>query len=303
MPPAQTIQSNVAAHRYSVILCTLAPDGDVWKNPREVLEEIAEAGYDAVDMDAEPDRIELRRFNEVKGLAESLGLKIPAIVGAWALWHAGEERDLASPEASVRATAVNYAKKCVDLAATFDEPPLFEIVPCPTVSGYPRTKVPYNVLRDGLLESVEQIAKHAAERNVNIAIEAVNRFEAYAGFLNTIPEVMEVIESVGMDNIYALADFFHVNMEDGPITDTLRCAGDRLIHIHLADGNRQAPGTGHIDFLGVIRTLNDIGFSGYMALDSVPCLPDWRTLVRETLPFMKQMERTVALQDRIAQRV
>jgi sugar phosphate isomerase/epimerase len=288
-------------HKYSVILCTLAPDGgNVWKNPREVLEPIAEAGYDGIDMDAEPDLISEKQFKEVSDLAHSMGLKVPAIVGAWALWHAGEERDLASPDPAVRATAVSYATKCVDLAATFEEPPFFEIVPCPAQSEYPRTKVPYNTLRDGFLDSTEQIAKYAKERGVNIAIEPVNRFEAYAGFMNTIPEVMDVIESVGMDNVYALADFFHVSMEDGPITDTLRCAGDRLVHIHLADSNRQSPGTGHIDFLDVIRTLNDIEFTGYMALDSVPCLPDWRTLVKETLPFMKQMERTVALGDKIA---
>jgi sugar phosphate isomerase/epimerase len=290
-------------HKYTVILCTLVPDGaNVWENPREVLEPIAEAGYDGIDMDAEPDRISEKQFKEVKDLASSMGLKVPALVGAWALWHAGEERDLASPDPAVRETAVTYAKKCVDLAATFDEPPLFEIVPCPAVNEYPRTKVPYGTLRDGFLDSTVQIAKYAKERGVSIAIEPVNRFEAYAGFMNTIPEVMDAIESVGMDNVYALADFFHVNVEDGPIIDTLRCAGDRLAHIHLADSNRQAPGTGHIDFLDVIRTLNDIEYTGYLALDSVPCLPDWRTLVKETLPFMKQMERTIALQDRIAAR-
>ena len=291
------------AHKYSVILCTLAPDGgNVWENLRAVLEPIAEAGYDAVDMDAEPDRISQERFTEVKNLAHSLGLKVPAIVGAWSLWHAGEERDLASPDPAVRATAVAYGKKCVDLAATFDEPPFFEIVPCPAESEYPQTKVPYTTLRDVFLDSTEQIATHARQRGVNIAIEPVNRFEAYAGFMNTIPEVMDVIESVGMDNVYALADFFHVNMEDGPITDALRCAGDRLVHIHLADSNRQAPGTGHIDFLDVIRTLNDINFTGYMALDSVPCRPDWKTLVKQTLPFMKQTEQIVVLQDQIATR-
>lgn len=288
-------------HKYSVILCTLAPDGaNVWENPSEVLEPIVEAGYDGIDMDAEPDLIPEKQFNEVKNLAHSMGLKVPALVGAWALWHAGEERDLASPDPSVRNTAVTYAKKCVDLAATFDDPPLFEIVPCPAKNEYPRTKIPYKTLRDGFLDSTEQIARYAKERGVKIAIEPVNRFEAYAGFMNTIPEVIDVIESVGLDNLYALADFFHVNMEDGPITDTLRCAGDRLIHIHLADGNRQAPGTGHINFLDIIRTLDNIEFAGYMALDSVPCLPDWRTLVKETLPFMKQMERTVSLQGEIA---
>ena len=291
------------SHKYSVILCTLAPDGaNVWENPREVLEPIAEAGYDGVDMDAEPDRISGQQFNELRELAESMGLKIPALVGAWALWHAGEERDLASPDPAVREAGVNYAKKCVDLASTFEDPPIFEIVPCPAESEYPRAGVPHDTLRDGFLESTERIASHARERGVNIAIEPVNRFEGYAGFMNTIPDVMDAIESVGMDNVYALADFFHVSIEDGPITDTLRCAGDRLAHIHLADSNRQAPGTGHIDFLDVVRTLNDIEFAGYMALDSIPCLPDWRTLVEETLPFMKQMERTVALRDRIASR-
>lgn len=228
-------------------------------------------------------------------MAESLGLKVPAIVGAWALWHAGEERDLASPNEEIRQTGVRYALKCIDLAATFDPPPLYEIVACPAQSEYPKTKVPYQVLFDQYARSAETIAKHAAQRGVNIIIEPVNRFEAYAGFMNSIPEVLALIDKVAMDNVYALADFFHVNMEDGPITDTLRAAGDRLAHIHLADSNRQAPGTGHIDFLDVIRTLNDIGFTGYMAVDSVPAVPDWKALVNECLPFMKQMESTADL--------
>ncbi len=117
--------------------------------------------------------------------------------------------------------------------------------------------------------------------------------------MNTVAEALSVVEQVGADNLYVLADLFHVNIEDGPLTDTLRAAGDRLCHIHLADSNRQAPGTGHIDFLGVIRALNDIGFSGYLSLDSVPAKPDWQTLVRHSLPFMKQMEQAAALQERI----
>ena len=61
------------SHKYSVILCTLAADGgDVWKNPREVLETVAEAGYDGVDLDAEPDRIPVEKFNEVRALHKTL---------------------------------------------------------------------------------------------------------------------------------------------------------------------------------------------------------------------------------------
>jgi len=105
---------------------------------------------------------------------------------------------------------------------------------------------------------------------------------------------------VGAENLGVLADFFHVNIEDAALTDTLRHAADKLMCIHLADNNRQAPGTGHIDFLQVIRTLTSIDYNGYLSLDAVPAKPDWKTLVNSSISFMKQMEQMAALQDRIA---
>ena len=129
--------------KYSVILCTLkagggtSGGGDVWENPREVLETIAEAGYDGVDLDAEPERIEPARFNEVRQLVTSLGLKVPALIGAWAMWHAGELRDLASRDQATCRRAIEYAKKSIDLAATFDDPPCLELCACPAESEYP----------------------------------------------------------------------------------------------------------------------------------------------------------------------
>ena len=99
-------------HKYSVILVTLAGDGgNVWERPREVLETVANAGYDGVDLDAEPDRIEPQQFKEVASMAASLGLKVPALICAWGGWHAGEVRDLASSDESVRSYAVRYTQE------------------------------------------------------------------------------------------------------------------------------------------------------------------------------------------------
>ena len=289
------------SHKYSVILVTLASDGgNVWERPREVLETVANAGYDGVDLDAEPDRIDPQQFNEVASLATSLGLKVPALICAWGGWHAGEVRDLASSDESVRSYAVSYTKKCVDLAASLDEPPLIEIAAVPPHSEYPVTSVPRPTLRRNFVKSTREISAYAAPRGVRVAIEPINRFEGYAGFLNSIIEARSVADEVGADNVGVLADFFHVNIEDAALADTLRLAGDRLMCIHLADNNRQAPGTGHIDFLQVVRTLNAIGYSGYFSLDAVPARPDWKTLVKSSIDFMKQMEQTAALQDSIA---
>ena len=289
------------AHKYSVILVTLAGDGgNVWERPREVLETVANAGYDGVDLDAEPDRIDPQQFNEVASLAASLGLKVPALICAWGGWHAGEVRDLASSDESVRSYAVRYTQKCIDLAASLDEPPLIEIAAVPPHSEYPVTSVPRPTLRRNFVKSTREIGAYAAPRGVRVAIEPINRFEGYAGFLNSIMEAKSIADEVGADNVGVLADFFHVNIEDAALADTLRLAGDRLMCIHLADSNRQAPGTGHLDFLHIVRTLNSMGYSGYLSLDAVPAKPDWKTLVKSSIHFMKQMEQTAALQDSIA---
>ena len=286
-------------NKYSVILCTLATDGvDVWETPREVLEPIAEAGYDAIDVDAEPDKIPMDKFDEVRALADSLGLRIPALICAWGAWHAGEERNLASSDEGGRSHAVEYTKKCIDLASTFDNPPMLEIDAADEANEYPVASTPRHELRRNFVRSAIEICDYAQERNVPIAIEPINRFEGICGFLNSMVEARSIADEVGR-SLGVMADFFHVNIEDGPVTESLRLAGDKLMHIHLADSNRQAPGTGHIDFLDVQRTLNAMSYDGYFAVDSVPVKPDWKTLLRDSITFMKQVEQTVALQEQV----
>jgi sugar phosphate isomerase/epimerase len=289
------------AHKYSVVLITLSgsPGGDVWKNPKEVLETVAELGYDGVDLDAEPDRIPREKFDEVVNIATGLGLKIPALVGAWGAWHAGEERDLASTDEEGRRRAVDYAKKCLDLGATIGSP-VYEICAAAGKPEYPVSSTPKSILRKNFIASAREITEHAEKTNTYVAIEAINRFEGHAGFLNAVEEALPIAEEIGSDRIGVLADLFHVNMEDGPVPETMRRAGKKLMHIHLADSNRQIPGTGHIDFLEMVRTLNEMNYSGYMSVDSVPPKPDWKTLLEGSITFMKQMEQQAELQRSIA---
>ena len=117
--------------------------------------------------------------------------------------------------------------------------------------------------------------------------------------MNSVEDAMSVVRSLGVDNLGVLADLFHVNIEDGPLTHALRLAGDKLLYVHLADSNRQVPGTGHIDFLNVVRTLDEIGYTGFLSIDAVPARPDWKTVVAASIAFMKQIEQAVALQRQI----
>jgi len=282
--------------KYSVVLTTLATTGgNVWDKPQEVLETVAGAGFDGVDIDTEPDKIPSKKFQEVCGMAASLGLKIPAVVGAWGGWHAGEDRNLGSNDESVRQHALNYANKCIDLAAGLGGPVL-EICCCPFRPEYPMSSEPLEAVRRNFVKSVREIAAHADERKVQVALEPLNRFEGYAGFMNSVQDAVSVIEESGAANVGVLADLFHINIEDTSLSDALRLAGRRLMHVHLADSNRAAPGTGHIDFLQLIRTLRSTGYQGYLSLDCVPAKPDWKTLLQRSITYMKQLEKILDLQ-------
>ena len=291
------LEDQIMGLKYSVVLNVLTT-GDagcsVWEHPHEVLETIAEAGYDGVDMDAEPDRIDRKRFHEVRDLAFSLGLKVPALLGAWAPWHCGEQRDLCSTDEAVRMRGVGYAKRSVDLAAEFEDPPLFELCACPIENEYPLSSTPIETLHTQFIRSAREVAEYAAPKNVNITIEPVNKFEAHPGYLNSIPEAQRVIDEVGMDNLGVQADFYHMNMADGPIIETLQSVGSRLMHIHLAESNRAILGTGHLDFVGIAKNLQEMNFTGYLSMDSVPAKPDWKTVVQQAISYMKEAERQVA---------
>ncbi|MBM3774147.1 MAG: sugar phosphate isomerase/epimerase [Acidobacteria bacterium] len=282
--------------KYSVVLATLATTGgNVWEKPREVLEAIAGAGFDGVDLDAEPDRIPAKKFEEVRSLAASLGLKVPALVAAWGGWHAGEDRDLGSSDEAVRRHSVGYANKCIDLAAGMGGP-VIEICCCPFRPEYPMSSAPLDAVRRNFVKSLREIGAHAAQRKVPVALEALNRFEGYAGFMNSVSDAVGVIAEAGNGSVGVLADLFHINIEDTSPSDALRTAGPRLMHVHMADSNRAAPGTGHIDFLQLLRTLRSMGYTGYLSLDCVPAKPDWKTLLQRSITYMKQLEQILDLQ-------
>ena len=283
--------------KYSVVLNTLNTGDNgcsVWEHPHEVLQTIADAGYDGIDMDAEPDRIDRNRFNEVRDLAFSMGLKVPALLGAWAPWHCGEERDLCSTDETIRMRGVGYSKRAIDLAAEFEQPPLFQLCACPIENEYPLASTPIDTLRQQFVKSTMEIVAYAAPKGVNIAIEPINKFEGQAGFLNAIPEALSIVDEIAADNLGVQADFYHMNMADGNLIETLRLMEGKLMHVHLAESNRYILGTGHLDFAAILQTLKELNFTAYLSLDSVPAKPDWKTVVEQGISYLKKMEQQTA---------
>jgi sugar phosphate isomerase/epimerase len=141
---------------------------------------------------------------------------------------------------------------------------------------------------DIAIGATREVAAYAAERGVDLTVEAINRYET--DFLNTGAETLAFIDDVGAPNVGLLLDTFHMNIEEASLTDAILTAGDRLHHVHLVDSNRQAPGQGHIDFEAIIATLKQIGYTGYLSGEMLPW-PDDDTSSRNFIEYVSKLLR------------
>lgn len=136
------------------------------------------------------------------------------------------------------------------------------------------------------VESVQRYAEYARSSQVSLAVEPINRYET--NFLNTIEQAGRFIDDVDLDNVGLLADTFHMNLEEADLSEALRSAGDRLLHVQFTDSNRLAAGWGHIDFPALASALREVGYKGYLSTETLPS-PDSRAAARQAIELFRRL--------------
>jgi D-psicose/D-tagatose/L-ribulose 3-epimerase len=115
-------------------------------------------------------------------------------------------------------------------------------------------------------EAARLSAAHAAQAGITLAVEFLNRFEAY--FLTTMDGVAEHVSAVDMPNYRAMYDTFHANIEeDDPVASLARHRA-LIAHVHISETNRGVPGRGHNDWKGIFRTLRGTGYNGRLTIEA-----------------------------------
>ncbi len=100
---------------------------------------------------------------------------------------------------------------------------------------------------------------------VTMALEPLNRFETF--FLTTASEARVFCEAVDHPRIGVLIDTFHSNIEEKSIPEAMLLLGRHLKHIHASENNRGIPGSGHVDFAGIVGALRKIDYDGYLMIE------------------------------------
>ncbi len=230
----------------------------------QTLGRIAAAGYDGVEIPGEPERFnpaEVRRLLAGHGLAP-LGLTASCTVPA-------TRRDLAHPDPAIRADAVRYIIECLRFAAEVGAP-LVQMLP----SGETRLAPLATQAQEWAwsVEAMQQAARQAERLGVKISIEPLNRYEAY--LVTSAEDALAYLAAVASPWVGTTLDMFHANLEEPDITRSILAAGSRLLHVHVADTNRQGLGRGHLDLAAVAAALREIRYAGAVVLEVMPPGPD-----------------------------
>lgn len=174
------------------------------------------------------------------------------------------EVDVSANSTAVRQSAIAHYLKLVDFAAELGQPLLI----CRGMKG---RNQPFSTVEEemGLLvTAVRQIAQYAAEKEVRLVIEVLNRYESH--LVNTGAAALELLDNVGLANVGIMLNAFHMNIEEQDEAAVMRQAGDRLWLFAMSDSNRRAIGQGHLKLGNHLWALEDIGYRGPIILECLP---------------------------------
>ena len=174
------------------------------------------------------------------------------------------------PDLHYRQVRIDHTKRALDLAKEIG-------ATCITTEpGGPLA--PGQSWDEGLkifLDSLRPVAKHAAEIGIDLLvepepgllIETAEQFQMFMEFMD--------VPSVGLN--FDVGHFYCVR--DEPV-QTLKRLATHIRHVHLEDiaatrvHHHLIPGDGAIDMPAVLRTLDEIGYNGWVTIELYPYVDD-----------------------------
>jgi len=137
-----------------------------------------------------------------------------------------------------------------------------------------------------MVAALRECCDAAGRLGVRLALEPLNRYETT--LINTAAEGLALIEEVGAPNLGLLLDTFHMNIEEPSIEGSIQACGQHILHFHVADSNRWAPGAGHLDFGSILAALRATGYDGWISGEFMP-VPDAATASQAAMAHLRAL--------------
>jgi protein FrlC len=251
----------------------------------EAIRRITAIGYDGVEIGcaaphAWPAYLNKERRKELRNLLEACGLQAVSLL---ATPGGGPGFNPASPLPEERDATVHYYNEVIDLALDLGAQKVLYI------AGWQIFGTSRQQAWDRSKDCLARIASYADKKGITIVVEPT---AAATNLIETADDALELMRSVERDNVKVMFDTLHAIYRNEIPADYVRTMGKDLVHVHFSDSNRLLPGEGRVDWFGLMQTLQECEFDGYvtmeLGLDSRVADPD--QIARTALKFLKDVE-------------
>ena len=161
---------------------------------------------------------------------------------------------------------------------------------CPSV-------ITFSGMREGIsdeegmqncIDGLKTVIGLAEKKKVNLCIEPLNtrvdvEMKGHPGYqCDTIEWGVKVCEGVGSPRMKILFDIYHTQIMQGDVIVRLRQFKDFLGHIHTAGvpGRNELDDTQEINYPAVMKTIAEIGYTGFVGQEFIPTWKDKLTALR-----------------------
>ena len=222
---------------------------------------VSAAGYDGVEPNYTTNGAIVTEDGQrdMKRIATDYGLDIPA-VSTILHW----EYPLSSTDEATRQRGIELGRSMIDAAATFDADDVL-IVPAAIDS-----ETPYEQAYDLAVDSMTELVRYAADRDVTVAVENVQNNFLYSPA--EFEQFVSALSDVGPVGVYLdIGNGFRWGLPNRWIREL----GDWISKVHVKDWRKEShvstyPLQGDIDWNSVCEALASVGYDGWISAEVPP---------------------------------
>lgn len=221
-----------------------------------VADRLKNIGYDGVECFlGDPNETPYKRFGDH---VQKLGMETTCV------FVLGKEENIISPTKEVRTRGLERIKWAIDRAHDMHA----KIIAGPFHSAHAvfAQHAPQDQEYGWSAEVLHAAGQYAAQADVVLAIEAVNRFECY--LCNTMEQLASLVDRVAHPNVRAMYDTHHANIEEKKNTQAINTISPVLAHVHISENDRGTPGDGHVHWDETFSALAKNKYEGWLTIEA-----------------------------------
>ena len=150
-----------------------------------------------------------------------------------------------------------------------------------------------------LIEGLAGLAPSARARDVTLLIEAVSPKET--NVVTRLDEAARVVEAVAHPSVQTMFDAHNAADEGGDPIALLDRHYEKIRHVHVNETDGRHPGTGHLNFAGLLGRLAERGYGGWVSLEVFNFEAGAETIARESIGFLSAIERRQKVPDHLSE--